>query len=137
MSAANLEALSRQQIPQHAAAREWEIQMQLVHPAHQREISARGCPWPVINAAPADVQHLGLLGDRQIMRTVDHRFALGKPALPSAPAKKSFSSVSSPILACSTVRSTIGPLPSGRLSEPNTPAAPSRSCAFHWVIWLG
>jgi hypothetical protein len=30
---------------------------------------------------------------------LDHRFALSKPALPSAPSKKSFSSVSSPILA--------------------------------------
>ena len=35
------------------------------------------------------------------MRTVDHRFALSNPALVSAPSKKSFSSVSSPILACS------------------------------------
>jgi len=33
--------------------------------------------------------------------TVDHRFALSNPALVSAPSKKSFSSVSSPILACS------------------------------------
>src|SRR3954454_15976264 len=137
MSAANLETLSRQQITQHAAAREGEIQMQLVHPAHQREISARGRPWQVINAAPADVQHPGLSRDWQIMRAVDHRFALGKPALPSAPAKKSFSSVSSPILAWSPVPSTAGPLPSVRLSDPNTPAAPSRSCAFHCVIWLG
>src|SRR4051812_16231103 len=55
--------------------------MQLVHPAHQREISGRGCPWQIINAAPADVEHLGLLGDRQIMRTVDHRFALGQTRL--------------------------------------------------------
>jgi hypothetical protein len=53
----------------------------------------------VIDAAPADVQHLGLPRNRQIMGAVDHRFALGKTALPSAPAKKSFSSVSSPILA--------------------------------------
>jgi hypothetical protein len=82
MSAASLEALSRQQIAQHAAAREREIQMQLVHPAHQREISGRGCPWQVINAAPADVEHLGLSGDWQIMRAVNHRFALSKPALP-------------------------------------------------------
>jgi hypothetical protein len=33
--------------------------------------------------------------------TVDHRFALSNPALLSAPSKKSFSSVSSPIFACS------------------------------------
>ena len=57
--------------------------MQLVHPAPQREISDRGRPWPVINAAPADVQHLGLLGDRQIMGAVDLIFprADGSPAV--------------------------------------------------------
>jgi hypothetical protein len=40
-----------------------------------------------------------LVGDRQFVRRVNHRLALNKPALPSAPSKKSFSSVSSPILA--------------------------------------
>jgi hypothetical protein len=40
------------------------------------------------------------------VRGLDHRFALSKPALPSAPSKKSFSSVSSPILACSDFTST-------------------------------
>src|ERR1700757_2335093 len=35
------------------------------------------------------------------MRSVDHRLALNSPALLSAPSKKSFSSVSSPIFACS------------------------------------
>jgi hypothetical protein len=39
---------------------------------------------------------------------VDHRFALSKPALPSAPDKKSFVSVSSPIFACSVFTSTGG-----------------------------
>src|SRR5260370_4083363 len=46
--------------------------------------------------------------DGQIVRGLDHRFALSKPALPSAPSKKSFSSVSSPILACSDFTSTAG-----------------------------
>src|SRR4249920_2686603 len=75
-----------------------------------------------------------LLGDGQIVRGLDHRFALSKPALPSAPSKKSFSSVSSPILACSNFTSTAGcaaPLP---LPGPNTSAAPSSSCAFHVVL---
>src|SRR5262245_43165854 len=54
---------------------------------------------------------------------VDHRFALSKPALVSAPSKKSFSSVSSPILACSDFTSTAGsaPLPP---PGPKTLAAP-------------
>src|SRR3954463_2008860 len=106
---AELETLSRQLITQHAAARERKLEMQFVHPAHQREVGGRSWPWQVIDAAPADVEHPGLSGDRQIMRAVDHRFALSNPALPSAPAKKSCASVSSPILACSTVRSTGGP----------------------------
>ena len=58
------------------------------------------------------------------MRAVDHRFALGKPALPSAPAKKSFSSVSSPILAWSTVRSTAGPDCSPRALGAEHPGCP-------------
>src|SRR5215211_3064298 len=71
------------------------------------------------------------------MAAVDHRFALGHtPALPSACSKKSLASVSSPILACSVFTST-GGLAAAAFSDPNTSAAPSRSCAFHWVIWLG
>lgn len=54
----------------------------------------------VINAAPADPQLACLPHHRQAVRTIDHRFALGnRPALPSAPDKKSFTSVNSPILA--------------------------------------
>ncbi len=80
---------------------------------------------PGYDPAPADVQGLRLARDGQIVRTVDHRFALGNsPALPSAPSKKSFSSVSSPILACSAFKSTGAASPPGA-AEPNTPAAPS------------
>src|ERR671910_558300 len=72
------------------------------------------------------------------MRTGDHRFALGHtPTLPSALSKKSLTSVSSPILACRVFTSTGGvPVPALG-SDPNTPAAPSSNCAFHWVIWFG
>src|SRR3979490_2046810 len=88
----------------------------------------------VVDAATADTQNLRLLRDRQIVLAVDHRFALSKPALVSAPSKKSFSSVSSPIFACSDFTSTAGcaaPLPP---SGPKTSAAPPSSCAFHEVI---
>src|SRR5215204_5403632 len=69
------------------------------------------------------------------MGAVDHRFALGHtPALPSACSKKPLARVSSPILACSVFTSTGG---LAAFSAPNTSAAPSRSWAFHWVIWLG
>src|SRR4051795_13476697 len=70
------------------------------------------------------------------MRTVDHRLALSRPALLSAPDKKSFSSVSSPIFACSSFRST-GGTASVAGPDPKTPAAPSCSCAFQAVIWPG
>src|SRR5215212_775645 len=42
------------------------------------------------------------------MAPVDHRLALSRPALLSAPDKKSFSRVSSPILACSVFTSIAG-----------------------------
>src|SRR5215210_4365335 len=71
------------------------------------------------------------------MRAVDHRFALGHvPALASACSKKSLARVSSPILACNVFTST-GGVADVAFSAPNTSAAPSRSWAFHWVIWLG
>src|SRR4249919_2180836 len=107
--------------------------MQFIHSAHDGKIAYGHWPRQIINAGPADVQRLCLLSDRQIVRPVDHRFALSRPALLSAPSKKSFSSVSSPILACSDFTSMAGsaaPLPPG----PNTSAAPSSSCAFHDVI---
>ncbi len=60
--------------------------------------------------------------------------ALTKAGLLSAPSKKSFSSVSSPIFACSDFTSTAGcvvPLPP---PGPKTSAAPPSICAFHDVI---
>src|SRR6476659_1265722 len=110
--------------------------MQLVEPPHQREVSSRHRPRQIVDAATADAQNFRLLGDRQIMVTVDYRFALSNPALLSAPSKKSFSSVSSPILACSDFTSTAGAT-GPVLPAPNTSAAPPSSCAFHVVIWLG
>ena len=82
--------------------------MQFVDPAHDREVLGRDRPGHVVDAAPADVQNLRLPGDGKIVIAVDHRFALSMPALLSAPSKKSFSSASSPILACSAFKSTGG-----------------------------
>src|SRR5450432_3028266 len=107
--------------------------MQLVEPPHQREVGCRHRPRQIIDTAPADAQNLCLFGDRQIMVTVDHRFALSNPALVSVPSKKSFSSVSSPIFAWSDFTSTAGVI-GAVLPAPNTSAAPSSSCAFHVVI---
>src|SRR5213075_3514329 len=107
--------------------------MQLVEPPHQREVGCRHRSRQIVDTAPADAQNFRLLGDRQFVVTVDHRFALSNPALVSAPSKKSFSSVSSPILACSDFTSTAG-CAAAPPPGPNTSAAPLSSWAFHDVI---
>src|SRR5262249_10236609 len=103
---------------------------------HEREVFRRHRAGQVVDRAPRDADQLGLLRNAQRVTTVDHRFALSNPALVSAPSKKSFSSVSSPILACSAFTSTAGacvvPVPA-----PNISAAPPSSCAFHVVTWFG
>ena len=93
------DAFAVQEIAQHPAARERKFEMQLIHAPHDGEIGRGRRPRQIIDAASADPERLRLFGDRQIVRAVDHRFALSMPALLSAPSKKSFSSVSSPILA--------------------------------------
>src|SRR3981189_1708567 len=133
MTTPDLAPLGSQQASQHPRASKGELQMQTVETPHERKLGFRHRARQIVDAATADVQSFRLLADGQIVRGLDHRFALSKPALPSAPSKKSFSSVSSPIFACTDFTSTAGcaaPLPPG----PNTSAAPSSSCAFHDVI---
>src|ERR1700756_4089141 len=108
MPAADLAPLGSQQASQHSRTGEGKLQMQPVEPLHQREVFGRHWTRQIVDAAAADVQSFRLLADRQIVFTVDHRFALSNPALVSAPSKKSFSSVNSPILACSDFTSTVG-----------------------------
>jgi hypothetical protein len=133
MPAADLAPLQSQQTSQHARTGEGELQVQPIQMPHDGEVGGRHWSRQIINAAAADLQNFGLLGDRQIMFTVDHRFALSNPALVSAPSKKSFSSVSSPILACSDFTSTAGvagvPPPDPKISE-----ALLSSCDFQVVI---
>src|SRR6201981_1621365 len=136
MPAADLAPLGSQQAAQHARPGERKFQVKPIETLHDREIGCRDRARQVVRAPPADLQNLRLLGDRQVVLTVDHRFALSNPALVSAPSKKSFSSVSSPILACSDFTSTAGvagvPPPGPKISE-----ALASSCDFHVVIWLG
>src|SRR5215813_286254 len=101
--------------------------MQPVETTHDRKVRLRHRPRAVVDAAAADAQNLRLLGDRQIVRAVDHRFALSNPALVSAPSKKSFSSVSSPILACSDFTSTAGCVSAWLPPGPKSSAAPLSS----------
>jgi hypothetical protein len=82
--------------------------VQPIETLHDHQIGVRHRARQIVDAAAADLQSLRLPGDRQIVSTVDHRFALSNPALVSAPSKKSFSSVNSPILACSDFTSIAG-----------------------------
>ena len=134
---AHLMAFGHQHSPEHPAAGERVVEVQLVDPAHEREIGGGRRPRQVVDAASADPERLRLAADAEAVGAVDHRFALAnRPALPSAPDKKSFSSVSSPIFACSVFTSTTGAA-SVFAAPPNTPEAPSRSCVRHWAIWFG
>ena len=82
-------------------------QMQFINPAHQSEIGIGYWARLVIYAAPTDPEQRCLLADAEFVITLDHRFALGnRPALSSAPDKKSFSSASWPIFACNSFTST-------------------------------
>src|SRR5438477_1342804 len=136
MPAADLAPLQSQQAAQHTRTGEGILQVQPIETLHDGEIGFRHRTRQVIDAAPADPQSLSLLGDRQIVLTVDHRFALSNPALVSAPSKKSFSSVNSPIsaqtkfvAAATSHRSQAwrGPChPIRTLRKPRPPAGPSR-----------
>src|SRR6516162_4215145 len=99
--------------------------MEPVEEAHDLQIVSRHRLWQVVHAATADAQGLRLLRDGELMLAHDHRLALSKPALPSATSKKSFSSVSSPILAWRDFTSMGGVLAAAPAADPNTPAAPS------------
>jgi hypothetical protein len=132
MLATGFEAFRLQQIAQHPRTREWVLQMQLVDAPHELQIRIAYRPRQVVHAAAADAEGLGLTGDRQRVLAVDQRFALSHPALPSARSKKSFSSVSSPIFACSVFTSTGGSARSPGVL--NASVARSSSWVFHCVI---
>jgi hypothetical protein len=86
-------------VAQHAAARGRIIQVEFVDPPHQGKDGRRNRPRLVVEAAAAEVQKFSLSADSEIVLSVNHRFALRRPALLGAPDKKSFSSANSPILA--------------------------------------
>ncbi|MHC2562125.1 hypothetical protein ACVIVD_004119 [Bradyrhizobium liaoningense] len=68
--------------------------MQLIEPTHQGKVLGRNWPRFIVDRAASQLQDLRLAHDRKIMIAVDHRFALSRPALVSAPDKKSFSNAS-------------------------------------------
>src|SRR5260370_2199471 len=127
---AALAPLGSQRAAQHPRTCERDLQVQLVEPPHQRKVRIRYWYRFVVDAASADAEERRLLRQRKSVVTVDHRFALGNPALPSAPSKKSFSRTSSPIFASSPFTSTPSPthlalLPRSHTSPPPPTTPPS------------
>ena len=104
---------SSQQASQHSRTGEGKLQVQPIEPPHDREVGGRHWPRQIIDAAAADLQNFRLLGDRQIVLTVDHRFALSNPALVSAPSKK-LSWRCAPPVGVETVSASLRPEGSGR-----------------------
>ena len=106
MPATHHQALLPEQIAQHTATRKGIPQMELVDAPHLPQIGGCDRTTAIVGAAAADVERFGLFLDGKIVLGVDHFLALRSPAWVSAPSKKSFSRVNSPILACSVLRST-------------------------------
>ena len=73
--------------------------MEFVDPTHQGQRGVGDRPWLVVGRRPREPEELTLPDDGQGVRGINHRFALSKPALMSAPSKKSFSRASCPIFA--------------------------------------
>src|SRR5450432_4259126 len=135
MPAADLAPIKCQQAAQHPRTGKWELGMELVDLSHQGEIGLRYRTRQIIDRAARNADGFRLPGNAQLVITVDHRFAFSNPALLSAPSKKSFSSVSSPILACRALISTAGAA-SPAQPGPKTLAAPASNWSFQVVIWL-
>src|SRR6478752_3643198 len=100
MLAPDLEALPLEHVAQHPGTGKREVQVQLVKASHQYQVALAHRLRQVVDVRAKDLHQLGLPAYRQFMCAIDHFFALAPSIRPSAPAKKSFSSASWPILAC-------------------------------------
>jgi hypothetical protein len=63
------------------------LQVQLVDPAHERQICGTDRARRVVRTGSANADQLHLPGNGQGVGTINHFFALSKSALPSAPDK--------------------------------------------------
>lgn len=133
MAASDHMTFTLEHIPNHSRSGKGVLQVNLIYPMHQLKISWPCRPGLIVCARSRELQDTALLRYRQLMIAVYHLFALSLPALESALSKKSFSRVSSPILACSSFIS--GSLPF--LDPSKTVEAPSSTCCFQSDIWLG
>src|SRR5271157_1318967 len=118
-------------IPDLPAAVKGILQMDRIHGPHQIHIPLIHRDGRIVITRTTDPQDTALPADRQFMGPVDHFFTLDPSIRPSATAKKSFSIVSLPILAWSSLTSGSREdfFPFSKTSE-----AFSKSCFFHSVI---
>ena len=93
---ADLVALANQQTMQHPRPGERMLQMQPVETTHHLQVACRHRARQIIDTAAADAQDLRLFADRKSVFAVDHRLALSKPALLSAPSKKLVTALRAP-----------------------------------------
>src|ERR1019366_2725149 len=106
------------------------LQVQLVEPTHQHQIPIRYRTRFVVHARPAQIQQLRLVLHRHLSAPIDHRLPLRPGNFPSAPDKKSRSTVSSPIFSCSSrIRSRPSPFVA-------VPPKVSAKCSSAWVFQL-
>src|ERR1700677_631794 len=119
----------------------WQVEAAMIEHAHDLGHGGDLQEHPKHKPQPLLNRHIGILDDHaaRLARKADRQgesepaalsFGENSPALPSAPDKKSFSSVSSPIFACSVFKSTAGALSLAVEPQPNSPDAPSSNCAF-------
>lgn len=101
-------AVLSQQTMHHPTGRAGAFQMRFIHPRHQGQKGRRNRARNIVERPPADAERLGAFRQRQDELTINHPFAFSKPALVSAPAKDSFLSVNTSILARRCFTSTDG-----------------------------
>src|SRR5262249_42497339 len=135
VSSADIVSLALQSVDQLAGPVKRQLQVQLVDPPHQPQIPFRHSSRRVVHARATQPQQLGLSLHRHVHPPRNHRLPLKPGNFPSAPSKKSRSTVSSPIFACSSRIRSRSSLPAAL--PPKIAAAFSNSWLFHAVTWVG
>lgn len=80
-------ACAPEEVAQHPGAGKWILQMEFVNPPHQGQYRRRDRGRLVVGRRAGHPKELALPDNGQWVGSVDHRFALSKPALMSAPSQ--------------------------------------------------
>src|SRR5690606_21752727 len=110
----------------------------LVDDAHQFEVLGRLAGGLTIERRPRDRDQFALAADREpFVIGIDHHSPPIQAQRSKALAKKSRSTTSWPILACSFVTSASRPACASEALSSNALARFATACRFHCVIWFG